>query len=200
MLRQENDLGIATTFEYFLLHFAVTGVIAALTAGRIHHNLPAGIARPGVENDAAALKLECTVHGVQHVAQCPIDLGLCGIERDLRLLRRSGARDQEKKEDGAAQPNQLPPVRMASSHSPVLLALGALHAVSKCHPNDKLGPSPNFAGARLPVCMASMRPKKPGSEASARKARSRSHGRLSISSISAAILRGRRLTLACAAS
>src|ERR1019366_5378214 len=127
VFREEDDLGIAGALQHFLVHLAIARAVAALPAGGVHHDLPVGVARLGIDQDVAALQFEGSMHGVENVSECPFNLGLYWIQHDLHLLRHSADGSKEKDErDRTAQPNQSTRQKIAGFHAPVLVGFSTL--------------------------------------------------------------------------
>lgn len=85
----EGNLGIASAFQNFLVHLAVTHATSAVAAGCIHNDL--ALYFPGwLELQRSVLQLESSVDGMQDVAEREFHRGLSRIKLERRILRGGG--------------------------------------------------------------------------------------------------------------
>ena len=90
----EDDIGIAGALENVLVHVAVAGAAAAISARGIHHQLTRSLAGGDVEADIAAFQQEGSVNRVQHIGQREFHLGSRGIDLKDSFLRGNRGRRQ----------------------------------------------------------------------------------------------------------
>ena len=96
----EDDLRVTVAFEHVLVHAAVAGSAAAVSAFRVDHDFAGGLAGGEVVGYDAALEFELAADGVEDVTQREADVRLSGIERERGLLAErllAECRSQEKK-------------------------------------------------------------------------------------------------------
>jgi hypothetical protein len=85
--RVEHDIGVTAGLQYIAFHLAVASIVAAIAAGRIHHQSAACRSGYAVETDFAALEAEASVHGVKEASEGEVDLCCRRVELHNFLLR-----------------------------------------------------------------------------------------------------------------
>ena len=85
--RHETDLGKPGALQDVLMHPFIASAAAAIAAGGVDDDFSGGCAGGRIETNRPALYPECSVNGMQHVAQseCGVAFGGGDVEHGLSL-------------------------------------------------------------------------------------------------------------------
>lgn len=109
MVGAECDQLISIALEDAFVHPMITRGVAALPAGCVDLDQAARCSRERVAANGPLLELECAVHGVQGIAERPLDGGSRRIERDVDGVwcLSSGRSDEEQQDTGQKKDSDL---------------------------------------------------------------------------------------------
>lgn len=118
IVRPENNLAEFSTFEHFLVHFLVSSVAAAFSAGGVHNDFSARFPCRRIDLQTPALQDKSSMHGVQRAAKRPMHATLRWINREgertgrLRrsILRERGQNRKRCQERSIQMESRLQPV------------------------------------------------------------------------------------------